>query len=83
MPPNLAQKTEPILLQGFICDVGVIQGFPSPTSLLFALFCNLTRQRRGSLTPAQAVHKPAATPHSFLLLSFENVRSQRAKQPED
>lgn len=88
MLPNLAQNIELILLQEFIYDAAVIQGFSTPTSLCFALLRNLTTQKRDSLTPVQAVHKPAATtplysPHSFLLLSFENVRSQRAKQSEE
>lgn len=43
MLSNLAQKVELLLLQEFIDDVDVIQGFPSPTSLFFAVFCNLTQ----------------------------------------
>lgn len=62
MLSNLAQKIELILLQVFIYDVDVIQRFSTPTSLCFALLCFVTSQcRKGSLTPAQAVHKPAAT----------------------
>lgn len=61
MLSNLSQKIEPILPQEFIYDVGIIQGFSSPSSLFFALLCNLTTQKRDLLTPVQAVHKPTAT----------------------